>query len=152
MTVRDLGFSQYLVLHTLTLDRISLFRVRTRHWQHDGRFVRFLLQALAAPALRNVVVRLKVDDEISILDREPEQQNWAALDDGLAQCSQLEQVRFEFSLASSHVENELAKRAMDESMTAIPQLLPSTHSEGKLWYEQLLQGIGMDSSSLSVRP
>ncbi|KAL1692242.1 hypothetical protein GGG16DRAFT_112385 [Schizophyllum commune] len=149
---RDLGFSQYLTLHTITLEPVSLLRVRTRHWRHDGRFVRFLLQALAAPALRNVVVRLKVDDEISILDREPEQPNWAALDDGLAQCSQLEQVSFELSLASSHVEHELAKRAMDESMTAIPQLLPRTHFEGKLWYEQSLQGICMDSSSLSVRP
>ncbi|KAI5828043.1 hypothetical protein K523DRAFT_245423 [Schizophyllum commune Tattone D] len=92
--LRDLGFSQYSALHTITLDPISLFRVRTRHWQYDGRFVRFLLQALVAPALRNVVVRLEVDDEISILGREPEQPDWAAIDDGLAQCSQLEQVSF----------------------------------------------------------
>ncbi|KAI5885087.1 uncharacterized protein SCHCODRAFT_02521032 [Schizophyllum commune H4-8] len=90
----DLVFSHYTVLHTFTLDPISLFMVRTQYRHDPGRFRRLLLEVVAAPALRNVVVHLKVDDEYSVLHWEPEQPDWAALDDGLVKCPLLEQVSF----------------------------------------------------------
>ena len=91
-----------------------------------------MLQVLAAPALRTLIVHLKVDEEHSILDWETEQLDWAALDAALLNHPSLEKACFIFHLDSAFMQSEPAKRAMFTSVSYLPKLLPRTNAKGKI--------------------
>ncbi|KAL1712059.1 hypothetical protein EV715DRAFT_297423 [Schizophyllum commune] len=132
VTLRGLDFSQFSVLHTVILDPIGLCSVRKQDHRENGRFSRFMLQVLAAPALRTLIVHLKVDEEHSILDWETEQLDWAALDAALLNHPSLEKACFIFYLDSAFMQSEPAKRAMFTSVSYLPKLLPRTNAKGRI--------------------
>ncbi|KAL1709347.1 hypothetical protein EV121DRAFT_194984 [Schizophyllum commune] len=132
VNLRGLDFSQFSVLHTVILDPIGLCSVRKQDHRENGRFSRFMLQVLAAPALRTLIVHLKVDEEHSILDWETEQLDWAALDAALLIHPSLEKACFIFHLDSAFMQSEPAKRAMFTSVSYLPKLLPRTNAKGKI--------------------